>query len=82
MNEGLGHHFTVKYEYYTWHMGCDCCDDYASEIHIYDNRRTDGAYASSFECGLIADEHELREFIHNMDSYYDGFVVHPDTRYF
>lgn len=82
MNEGLGHHFTILYEYDWYDMGCGCCTESSSEIYIYDNRRTDGAYMSNFNCELISDEDELREFIHNMDSFYDGFTVHPDTRYF
>lgn len=74
--------YTVKYEYYTRHMGCDCCTDPYSEIYIYDNRRTDGAYLSNFECRLIEDENELREYMHEVDSFYDGFTVHEDTVYF
>lgn len=82
MDEGLGHHFTIKYEYDSWDVGCGCCTDSSSEIHIYDNRRTDGAYISSFSCSPIEDEHELREYIHSVDPFYDGFTVHEDTRYF
>lgn len=82
MQESNGNHFTIKYSYYVYNLGCECCDDYVSEIHIYDNRRTDGAYLSSFDCSLLCNEKELREYIHDMDSFYDGFTVHEDTRYF
>jgi len=76
--------YIILYEYYSWAEGCGCCSDSSSEVHIWKESRfnTDGAYESNFSCPPIENEQELREYIHSVDSYYDGFDIHPSTVYF
>lgn len=74
--------YIILYEYYSWTEGCGCCSDSSSEVHIFKEHRVNEAYESNFSCPPIANEQELREYIHSVDPYYDGFYVHPDTVYF
>lgn len=74
--------YIILYEYYSITLGCECCHDYSSEIHIYKEENVDRCYESNFECKLIENEEQLREFINSVDPYYNGFDVHPDTVYF
>lgn len=76
--------YIILYEYYSCTEGCGCCSASSSEVHIWEEERfhRDGAYESNFTCPPMANEHELREYIHSVDSYYDGFNLHPDTVWF
>ena len=75
--------YIVLYEYVKVPPRCLCCpDSYSSEIHIYKEENIDRCYESCFECKLIENETQLREFINSVDPYYNGFNIHPDTVYF
>lgn len=74
--------YVILYEYYSWTEGCGCCSDSSSEVHIFKKENVNRVYESQFSCPCIENEEELREFIHSVDSYYDGFEVHPDTVWF
>jgi dihydroorotate dehydrogenase len=76
--------YIILYEYYSWDIGCGCCSDSSSEVHIWKEERfnTDGAYESNFSCPPMENEQELREYTHSVDPYYDGFNVHPGTVWF
>jgi len=74
--------YVIQYEYWSWSLGCDCCHDYSSEVHIYETSREDGAYMSSFSIGLMENEEELREYINEYHPEYNDFVVHKDTKWF
>lgn len=72
--------YVIKYEYYWWNEGCECCTNSTSEVEIYQGR-TD-AYMSSFSTPLMEDEAELREWIADNYPEYNDFVVHEDTRWY
>lgn len=76
--------YVIQYQYDTYYIGCDCCSESTSEIHIYEEHRVnDGVYTSYIEhADLIEDEDELREYINKTCPEFNNFDVHPDTHYF
>lgn len=72
--------YVIKYEYYTFDMGCGCCHDYESNVEIYQGR--EDAYMSCFTVGFMENEEELREYIDMYHPEYSNFEVHEDSRWF
>lgn len=76
--------YIIQYTYDCYDLGCGCCTESTSEIHIYEEHHVDvGIYTSHIEhADLIEDDNELREYINNTCPEFNNFDVHPDTRYF
>ena len=74
--------YIILYEYYSWTEGCGCCSDSSSEVHVFKKENVDKCYESCFTVPLMENEQELRDYIHYVDKYWDGFEIHPDTVWF
>lgn len=70
--------YVIKYTYDRIETGCECCTDYDSEIHVYEEHRVaEGVYTHQSETYSICDETELREYIGIMHPEYNNFELHP-----
>jgi len=69
----------IKYTYDSWTETCGCCSDSTSTIDVW----VDGELVlEDVYFGLMEDEDELRMSIRELYDEYEGFIVHPDTKYF
>lgn len=65
----------IKYEYYSWDLGCGCCSDSYSSYDIYE----DGVLVDEdVWCEYASDEQELREILAHLEP----FDVHSDCTWF
>ena len=65
----------IKYEYYSWTLGCECCSDSSSTYDMWE----DGVLVDEdVWCKLCSDEQELREVLEHLLP----FNVHPDSEWF
>lgn len=65
----------IKYEYYSWDLGCGCCSDSASTYDMWE----DGVLVEEdVWCGCASNEEELREILAHLEP----FDVHPESEWF
>lgn len=65
----------IKYTYYSYTLGCECCSDSHSTYDVYED---DKLVSEDNYIYVICCEQELREEL----SHLEPFDVHPDTEYF
>lgn len=72
--------YIIKYTYDWVQLGCDCCTDWDSEIHVYEEHRVnDGVYTHYASTPTIYDEDDLREYINTACPEFNNFDLHPDS---
>lgn len=65
----------IKYTYYSWVLGCECCSDSTSTYDMWE----DGVLIQEdCFCEWAGNEEELREIL----SHLEPFQVHPDSKWF
>ena len=65
----------IKYTYYIYTLGCECCSDSYSTYDLYENGKL---IEEDVHCGLCENEQELREELAHLLP----FDVDPDSDWF
>lgn len=78
--------YTISYDYDWYSLSCECCLDWTSEVHIYDNLRPDNknhcvTYESCFSVPTMYDEKDLRTYIESEYPEWADFIAHPNNTY-
>lgn len=72
--------YVIMYTYDWVHLGCDCCTDWESEIHVYEEHRVaEGVYTHYSSIPTMYDEDDLREYINTECPEFNNFDLHPDS---
>lgn len=77
--------YVIKYTYDWFHLGCDCCTDWDSEMHVYELHTDDDGittyttHHTSLNILSMYDENDLREYIELMHPEFSNYTLHPDS---
>lgn len=71
--------YVIQYTFHWVQLGCDCCTDWESEIHVYEEHRVDdGVYTSYMgDLTIMYDEDDLRKYINDNCPEFNNFELHP-----
>lgn len=65
----------IRYEYYSWSLGCECCSDSSSTYECWEDGKL---VAEDVFVEWCSDESELREALKHLEP----FDIHPDCEWF
>lgn len=75
--------YVIQYTFDWVQLGCDCCTDWETEIHVFEEHRVaEGVYthyASNIDS--LYDEEELRAWVNDEIPEFNNFELHEDTRF-
>jgi hypothetical protein len=68
--------YTIRYDYNSWTLGCECCTDCSSEITIFNG----GTLIKLIEhSDLMENAEELTQYINENHPEYSSFTIDPDS---